>query len=398
VKLLIYSHFFAPSVGGVETSVEALARGLATYNAAPGSTPFEIVLVTNTAPGAFDDSNFSFPVVRNPGLRELVRLVRMADVLHIAGPALLPLMLARIFGKPAVVEHHGYQAICLNGGLLHEPDRAVCPGHFQAGHLAECFRCRRSELSSATGSLRSVLLTKIRNRLCQNAENIAISEHVRKRHALPNSSVIYYGIQDILVNNPAKPQERHSPPKFSFAYVGRLSPEKGLGVLLQAAAQLQRNLHEFEVLLVGDGPERQNLELNIQKLGLKSCVRVTGFLRGGQLLSLLEDVQVVVMPSICEETAGLSAMEHMMRGRVVIASAIGGLGEVVDSTGILVPPGDPEALAAAMQDILADPERIAAIGKKARARALSTFGYVRMLQEHVAVYRRVASHSRSMAR
>src|SRR5437588_10394931 len=115
LKVVLYSHYFAPSVGGVETSVEALARGLTRRKGVNGSPEFEIVVVTMTAAGEFDDHALPFPVVRSPSLSGLLGLVCRAHVLHLAGPALLPLLLARIFRKPTVVEHHGYQAICLNG-------------------------------------------------------------------------------------------------------------------------------------------------------------------------------------------------------------------------------------------------------------------------------------------
>ena len=394
VKVVIYSHCFAPSVGGVETSVEALARGLTRWKGVHGSPEFEIVVVTNTTGAEFDDHALPFPVVRSPSLLELLGLVCRAHVVHLAGPALLPLLLAKIFRKPTVVEHHGYQAICLNGALLHEPDRAVCPGHFQAGRLGECFRCQRTEVSSALKSLRQLVLTKMRNALCQGVENIAISEHVRKRHALPGSRVIYYGIEDNLKGETVPSIVSTFPTRLCFAYVGRFVSEKGVHVLLDAAARLQKEGHEFDVLLIGDGPDRTKLEREIERQGLGSRVRITGFLRGPQLSSLLQEVHVVVMPSVWEETAGLAAIEQMMRGRLVIASAIGGLGEVVGSAGIVCPPGDAEALAGCMSAVITHPERIAALGSKARERALSTFGYARMLEEHAQVYRQAASKRR----
>jgi glycogen(starch) synthase len=393
LKVVIYSHYFAPSIGGVEIIVESLARGLATYQGLNRPGEFEVVVVTNTAAKEFDDQVFPFPVVRNPGPLELLRLVRRAEVVHLAGPALLPLLLASIFRKPTVVEHHGYQAICLNGALLHEPERAVCAGHFQAGRFGECFRCQRSELSSSLKSLRQLVLTKVRNSLCRRVENIAITHHVQKRNALPNSRVIYHGIEDTLINETAG--STASSGKLCFAYVGRLVSEKGLPVLLQAAARLQREGREFEVLLIGDGPERAKLEDEIRRQRLESRVRITGFLRGPELSSLLATVHVVVMPSVWEETAGLSAIEQMMRGRLVIASAIGGLGEVIGSTGMVCPPGDAEALAACMSTVIAHPEQIASLGGRARERALRTFGYARMLEEHAEVYRRVASKCQS---
>src|SRR6266513_551178 len=283
LNVVVYSRSFAPSVGGVETIVESLARGLTICNGVDGSPEFEIVVVTNTAAEEFDDHALPFHVVRSPSLLALLGLVRRAHVLHLAGPALLPLLLARIFRKPTVVEHHGYQAICLNGALLHEPDRAVCPGHFQAGRLGECFRCQRSELSSALKSLRRLVLTKMRKALCQDVENVAISEHVRKRHALPRSRVIYYGIEDVLNGETVASTVSSFPPRLCFAYVGRFVSEKGVHVLLDAAARLQKEGYEFDVLLLGDGPDRTKLEGEIERQGLGSRVRITGFLRGPQL-------------------------------------------------------------------------------------------------------------------
>lgn len=390
MKILIYSHYFAPSIGGVETSVEVLARGLAAHLATNGSPEFDVAVVTNTAAGEFDDRVFPFRVVRNPGFLGLLALIRRANIIHLAGPSFMPLLFARILRKPTVVEHHGYQAICANGLLLHEPDRSVCPGHFQAGRFQECFHCQRSVLSSGLRSLRGLVFTKVRQVLCRGVENVAITVHVRNRHGFLNSRVIYYGIEDPLADGSLS--SLHSSPfsKVCFAYAGRFVAEKGIHVLLEAAAQLHKQGREFEVLLIGDGPERVNVEREIQRQGLQSRVRITGFLRGPELSSMLQRVQVVVMPSVWEETAGLAAIEQMMRGRLVIASAIGGLGEVVGNAGLLCPPGQADVLAARMSDVIAHPEQILALGRQARVRALSTFGYARMIEEHMKVYRRLA--------
>ncbi len=125
VKLLIYSHFFAPSVGGVETIVALLARKLAdTSNASTSAENFQVTVATQTPASAFDDRTLPFPVVRAPSLFQLWRLIRSADVVHIAGPSLAPMFLAKLARTPYVVEHHGYQAICPNGVLIHQPDRS----------------------------------------------------------------------------------------------------------------------------------------------------------------------------------------------------------------------------------------------------------------------------------
>src|ERR1700737_3409288 len=95
MKLLIYSHFFAPSVGGVDSIVLSLARGLAELRTRANEKQFEITLVTQTAKGDFDDESLPFVVVRRPRLFDLWNLIRRTDLVHVAGPALPPLLLPR---------------------------------------------------------------------------------------------------------------------------------------------------------------------------------------------------------------------------------------------------------------------------------------------------------------
>src|SRR5439155_2641889 len=106
---------------------------------------------------------------------------------------------------------------------------------------------------------------------------------------------------------------------------------------------------------IGDGPERGHLESLVRNLGLSDLVTFTGFLQGRALESTLAGVSAVVMPSVCEETAGLAAIEHMMRARLVIAADIGGLGEIVGGAGLRFSPGDVDGLAACMRCALEDP-------------------------------------------
>ena len=389
MKLLIYSHFFAPSIGGVEIAVLSLARGLPELRTSQDACEFEITLVTQTPAGKYDDSALPFRVIRQPGLVQLWQLLRSSDVVHVAGPALAPLLLTRLARKPLVIEHHGYQAICPNGLLVHQPDGSICPGHFQAGRYTECWRCRRSEVPSLR-SLASLLLMFPRRWLSRKAAvNLAISHHVLERHALPRTSVLYYGIEDPLRGGSVPRSTADAPGKLCFAYVGRFFPEKGIAVLLQAAAILRREGLEFEVRLIGDGPQRGKLEEMIAENDLGSCVGITGYLSDAHLTKALRDVRVVVMPSVCEETAGLAAIEQMMRGRLVIASKIGGLAEVVGDAGLTFPPGDAQALAERMREVLQNASIVDSIGRKARDRACHMFLRTRMVEEHARVYRSV---------
>jgi glycogen(starch) synthase len=386
MKVLLHSHFFAPSIGGVETIVLSLARGLAELRTASNERQFDISVVTQTPAGDFDDRSLAFPVVRQPGLFTLWRLIRECDVAHLAGPSLAPLFLAWLAGKPVFVEHHGYQAICPNGVLVYQPDGSICPGHFQARRYGECVRCQGCQ-TSRLASLASVVLMFPRSWLTHRAAtNVAISRHVLERHALPRSTVVYYGIENTLSNDGAAYSSPNTAGKICFAYVGRLVPEKGIPILLQASRKLMREGEKFEVRLIGDGPERPKLETIIKREGLETCVRITGYATGAALAGAIRDVRVVVMPSIWEETAGLAAMEQMMRGKLVIASNVGGLGEIVGDAGLRCEPGNADALADCMTSVLRNPSLIDSFGHKARERAHNLFLRQRMIGDHARLY------------
>jgi glycosyltransferase involved in cell wall biosynthesis len=397
MKLLLYSHFFAPSVGGVETIALSLAEGLASIRDEFSRRQFEVTVVTETPAGAFDDKSTAFTIVRQPSLRKLGHLIRAADAVHLAGPSLPPLLLARIAHKPCVVEHHGYQTVCLNGVLLYQCDGSICPGHFQAGRYANCLKCQATAMSWTKSLVKLLLMFPRYFLTCKAERNIAITKHVSDRLRLPNSSVVYYGVEDFGAPEPKLVDLRAAtetiPPgteTFMFAYVGRLVPEKGLLVLLAAAEIVMRERLEFKVLLVGDGPERPRLENAIDKMRLRGVVGITGFLQGPALASVVNQVRVVVMPSVWEETAGLSAIEQMMRGRLVIAPRIGGLGEVVADAGLTCLPGDAEDLARCMREVLRNPSVVDTFGRKARQRARSFFLRERMIADHARIYLELA--------
>jgi glycosyltransferase involved in cell wall biosynthesis len=111
-----------------------------------------------------------------------------------------------------------------------------------------------------------------------------------------------------------------------------------------------------------------------------------GFLQGEALQMIVSNADVVLMPSIWEETAGLAAMEHMTRGRPTIVADIGGLSEVVAHAGLKFPPGDAGALAERMSRFLKDPGLVHRIGAAARERALELFQEKKMIENHLRVY------------
>lgn len=390
MRLVIFSHFFAPGIGGVEKQVLSLAHGLALRKLSGGPSKFEVTVVTHTIANETEDLGFPFKVVRCPNFIQLSQIIRRADVVHLAGPSLLPLSLALLLRKPTVIEHHGYQSICPNGILLHQPERSLCPGYFQAKKYLKCFRCQASEMSSSR-SLKSILLMWPRYLLSKIATaNIAITKHVLQRHRLPSSQLIYYGIENRQSGKSIFGALTGGSQRFRFAFVGRFVPEKGIRVLLEAVNTLSSEGFDFEVHLIGDGPQRKQIEDVISKLHITDKVHVTGYVAPGEAMAnALTGVGAVIVPSIWEEAAGFSAIEQMMDGRLVIASAIGGLAEVVGDGGLLFPAGDASSLAALMRKVLLDPSFADIVGGRGRTRALEFFERERMIGQHDLLYSRL---------
>jgi glycogen(starch) synthase len=136
-------------------------------------------------------------------------------------------------------------------------------------------------------------------------------------------------------------------------FVGRLAPQKGVGTLVEAAGLLEHP--SAQVLLVGDGPERKALERETERLGVGDCLRFEGFVTHDRLPAAMAHADVLVLPSLYEEL-GTVLLEAMQAALPIVASRTGGIPDVIEDgvNGLLVPPGDPEALARAIDRILSD--------------------------------------------
>ncbi|MGH7340690.1 MAG: glycosyltransferase family 4 protein, partial [Candidatus Rokuibacteriota bacterium] len=152
-------------------------------------------------------------------------------------------------------------------------------------------------------------------------------------------------------------------------FVGRLIRTKGLEHMLRALALLRDATGaELPFVIAGDGPRRDRLAALAARLGLER-VRFAGRVSESEKWSLLRSCSVFVMPSIAE-SFGVALLEAMSAGRPVIASRVGGMPEVVAGAGVLVPPGDPAALAGALCTIVADRPLAIRLGAAASERAL----------------------------
>jgi len=253
-----------------------------------------------------------------------------------------------------------------------------------AGRHVECLRCN-SELGwLASGKL--WLLTFVRRFLCAHvAANITPTEWLGGELHLPQSTAIPHGLEATDVAPRAEP--RSVPPIIAFQ--GRLVTTKGVRLLLEAARILREQGQPFELLIIGDGPERAALEQIVREAQLDAQVRFAGRLDGAQLHAALAESSVIVVPSLGGEVFGLVVAENMLRGLPVVASDLGAFVEVLDDAGFTFRNGDAAALAAALTRLLDDPPLAVRLGQRARERALDFCSRERMLESHASVYLRV---------
>lgn len=385
MKLLLYTHYWLPIPGGVQTMTNMLAQGLATHP----EHEVEVTLVTQTPAGEVDDRTQPFQVIRQPNAFKLFAMIKAADVLHVANPAFLPLLFAWLLRRPFVIEHHGYQTACPNGLLLYTPDQTVCSGHFMAGRYAKCLACNSKELGKV-GSARLLAFTFPRRWLARRATcNIAPSHHVSDRVSLPRTEVIRHGVHDTRANPDAFSAVGTRSP-VSFAYVGRLVAEKGVPVLLHAADRLRKRGHAFRIKILGDGPLRGALEDMARDLDLGDRVDFVGSVPVQCAAEMLSGVMAVVVPSVWEEVAPLVPAEQLMSGNLVIASDLGGLSEIVGDYGLKFPAGNAEALASCMESVISNGIGLTEMRNRARLHALDVYSEDRMIEKHASLYRSLA--------
>ena len=171
-------------------------------------------------------------------------------------------------------------------------------------------------------------------------------------------------------------------------FAGRLSPEKGVSLLLEAWSLVIRQHPDAHCHVVGDGPSRPELQQQAQALGLLEKVTFYGHLPRLRLEELAQSAWFQVVPSQWEEPFGISCAEAMMRGTAVLASYAGGLAEQIvnGESGALLPPTSPHKWAGTMTQLLNQPEECERLGDAARSRAEKHFTLETYLDSWIDIY------------
>jgi len=170
-------------------------------------------------------------------------------------------------------------------------------------------------------------------------------------------------------------------------FVGRLTAQKGIEGLIEALARMR---HTASLDVVGDGPLASSLTSRVGELGLTERVRWLGALPQPKLVDLYRRAAALVVPS-ADEGLGLVAVEAQLCETPVVAYESGGLTDTVqhERTGLLVPPGDIDALSVAVDQLLDRPERGAELGRAGRMMALAGFAPESAARRYAGIYRSV---------
>lgn len=197
------------------------------------------------------------------------------------------------------------------------------------------------------------------------------------------SSVTYYGMDAPALQPSARPRE--DPVILGF---GRLVKDKGFDLAVRAFESVRRRVPRARLVLAGDGAARSELEQLVAALGLSDSVRFVGAMSPERIPALLDAASLVVVPSRWDEPFGLVALEAALMARPVVAARVGGLAEVVEPgrTGLLVEPENFLALADAMIALLVDPASADRMGATARTRARERFSWSHCVDEYERLY------------
>jgi glycosyltransferase involved in cell wall biosynthesis len=308
-----------------------------------------------------------------------------ADVVHFHNlwPILTPAALhgAREAGARVVLTVHNYRFACPSGTLLR---RGELHDDCLDGSSLACGIRGATEHGLRAVAYGVALELHRRLGLMERWVDAYITPAEFLRGALARAGIEPARVHVIRNAVPTNGFDR-SPPAdgSSFAlFAGRLSGEKGLEIVVAAA----RLAPEVPIVVAGSGP----LEAALGRDSPASLALV-GHQDHERLAQLYAASSMSLLPSTCHEVAPYAALEAAAAGKPVIGSDIGGIPEIVadGKTGLLVAPGDPEALAAAMRLLWHDPALAAGLGVQAAVRVRREHSLPRAAQQHLSLYRQV---------
>lgn len=303
MNIFVFTTAFAPSVGGIERVAAMLCREFVAQG-------HQVVLATTTPRGEHDDDALPYPVLRRPGLAAMMRALRACDV-HLQANVALKYAWPRLAAPDRFVYQHN--------NVYQRDD----------GTLAPADRLKRAVARATPG--------------------IANSRYTARKLGSAYAIANPYDHGTFRAHAPWN--ERPG----DLVFLGRLVSQKGADVLVRALGRLRGDGRAPSLTIIGDGPDRGELERLAGETGTHGQIRFTGALAGEALVRELNAHRIFVAPSSYEEPFGIVALEALACGCVPIVSERGGLVDAIGPHGVTFPNGDDAALAARLAEVLDRP-------------------------------------------
>jgi glycosyltransferase involved in cell wall biosynthesis len=304
-----------------------------------------------------------------------------ADITHVHqvdDPSLIDALRTR---APIVMSAHGYPA-CTSGVYYFRPGHECKRGHGPGcgpNLIARGCAHRRNptplpaQYATATRDLRA-----LRSADLVISYSTSVDRHLAANELHERMIVPYFPTMHATAAHGHADRRR-------VVFAGRITRTKGAHVLLRAARSV-----DAEFVFCGDGAHLSSMRRLARRLRLAQRVRFTGWLSADDLARELAEASIVALPSVWPEPFGLVGIEGFAAGRPAVATATGGIADWLQDgvSGLLVPAGDPRALARALGELLGDPLRQDRMGAAGRAHMLANFSPERHMHELLRGYAR----------
>lgn len=385
MRILVLNYEYPPLGGGAAVATAALAQGLVKGGAAvdvvtAGADPYTKSCTVDRSAGALSENGLtvyrvgsrrtgvheagmgdaaSYLVAALPVIRRLLRTHKY-DTVHVffslPTGALLPFL--RLRGIPVVVSLRGSDV----------------PGYDP--HNSSLQRAHR-------------LLAPLTRWIWRRADSVVAVCDSLGRLALQTWPDLSYAVVsngvDLALFHPPEPAVRRPSKRIRCLAVARLIERKGLGDLIRAMAQLERDRFELEV--VGGGSDARVLHDLATQLGVAQDVRFLGPLPRAEVAERYRAADLFTLPSSAEAFGNVFA-EALASGLPIVGSSTGGIPDLVEhgENGLLVPPGDVKALAGAIRYLADDPELRAEMAIRNRAKADATLQWSQVTRRYLSIY------------
>ncbi len=394
------SDFYLPTIGGTERAIADLSQelrqrghtvfiatlwqdGLPFHEEIDGLAVYRLHGLAQRLPLLYTQPRkryhppFSDPLVT----RELASVIarERPDVVHGHSWALLSaLPICRARRIATVLTIHDYALLCPKKTMLYA-DARPCT----TGLSLDCVRCAPVMYGRPRGLAVTAGLALGRKGIADIGRFIAISSHVAGAHTRPGlldaarvDTVPNFVRDDVLRDT--RPRRLPGLPDEYILFVGALGRHKGLHLLLDAYARLARDI---PLVLMGPACPDTPAVLPAGVIAIGDCVH-------DDVIAAIDGCRFLVSPALWPEPFGLVLIEAMARGKAVVASRAGGPIEIVreGETGLLVPPGDTEALARALRLLVDDPRLAGRMGRAGAARCAASFSAAAAVPRIEAVY------------